>query len=499
MALQIRRGTDAQRLALSGVNLPVVGEPLFTTDTKKLFIGDGSTAGGVALGYYGSIVVSGQGTLSAANNTDVLTVVAGSNIDITTDPATDTMTISAAATFTELKNESIRIFQNNIVGLNSNEDIVINPSGTGKVDVVGNLNVSGTITGNVTGNLNGVASSVTSQANSATITASSTNTANQIVLRDASGNFSAGIVSAIGIQTDGITIGVGGNINGQGSTIGNFSTISATTFNGVLDGDVTGSVFADSSEVLVDSVVGVLRGTHIGTLITDKISIIDDTIRTLSSNEDLVIDLSGTGVLIVRTDIRATRIELYQDVTKSGITVANSTADNINLIINNTYESSSTSASFVTDPDGFSGPQIGSSVVFLRAKGNNVLDPQSVTTNDEIATLDFNGFYRPDSSFYSAAKLRAVVDGAPGSSIVPGRIEFLASDPNGSNAVRLTVSSAAVTAAVPFKLPVLANDAARTTLVPTPSQGMIIFMQSGTAPAATNQAQIFDGTSWINL
>jgi len=39
------------------------------------------------------------------------------------------------------------------------------------------------------------AGSITSQANSATITATSANTANQIVLRDASGNFSAGVMT----------------------------------------------------------------------------------------------------------------------------------------------------------------------------------------------------------------------------------------------------------------------------------------------------------------
>ena len=49
MALQIRRGTDADRLALSGASAPLAGELLFTTDTKKLFVGDGSTAGGVAV------------------------------------------------------------------------------------------------------------------------------------------------------------------------------------------------------------------------------------------------------------------------------------------------------------------------------------------------------------------------------------------------------------------------------------------------------------------
>lgn len=42
MALQIRRGTDAERLAIT----PLAGELIYTTDTKKLYVGDGVTAGG---------------------------------------------------------------------------------------------------------------------------------------------------------------------------------------------------------------------------------------------------------------------------------------------------------------------------------------------------------------------------------------------------------------------------------------------------------------------
>lgn len=46
MALQFRRGTNAERTTIT----PAQGEPLYTTDTKALYIGDGSTAGGVAVG-----------------------------------------------------------------------------------------------------------------------------------------------------------------------------------------------------------------------------------------------------------------------------------------------------------------------------------------------------------------------------------------------------------------------------------------------------------------
>lgn len=45
MALQIRRGTDAERLAIT----PLQGELIFTTDNKEVFVGDGTTAGGIGI------------------------------------------------------------------------------------------------------------------------------------------------------------------------------------------------------------------------------------------------------------------------------------------------------------------------------------------------------------------------------------------------------------------------------------------------------------------
>jgi hypothetical protein len=55
--------------------------------------------------------------------------------------------------------------------------------------------ITANLTGTVTGNVSGNAGTITSQAKSATFTATSANTANQIVLRDGSGNFSANIMT----------------------------------------------------------------------------------------------------------------------------------------------------------------------------------------------------------------------------------------------------------------------------------------------------------------
>ncbi len=70
--IQIRRGVEAQRALIT----PDVGEPLFTTDNKQLFIGDGATAGGLfvgggsASGYVQKI----RGTQAIASGADSVTV-----------------------------------------------------------------------------------------------------------------------------------------------------------------------------------------------------------------------------------------------------------------------------------------------------------------------------------------------------------------------------------------------------------------------------------------
>ncbi|NDG29662.1 hypothetical protein EB118_06160 [bacterium] len=46
MALRLRRGTNAERLGIT----PAEGELIYTTDTQILFVGNGNTAGGIAVG-----------------------------------------------------------------------------------------------------------------------------------------------------------------------------------------------------------------------------------------------------------------------------------------------------------------------------------------------------------------------------------------------------------------------------------------------------------------
>ena len=61
MSLKIRRGTNVERLTIT----PAEGELIYTTDTKNLYIGDGTTAGGkfiTGVGYSGSAGIGYTGS-----------------------------------------------------------------------------------------------------------------------------------------------------------------------------------------------------------------------------------------------------------------------------------------------------------------------------------------------------------------------------------------------------------------------------------------------------
>ena len=73
MALRLRRGTDAERLLIT----PVEGELIYTTDTKLLYVGDGTTVGGIiATGQGGT----SDGSLAGLTDTAVAGVTDGQQL-----------------------------------------------------------------------------------------------------------------------------------------------------------------------------------------------------------------------------------------------------------------------------------------------------------------------------------------------------------------------------------------------------------------------------------
>lgn len=120
MALRIRRGTNSERLGVSptpGITF-ALGEIVWVTDTKKVYVGDGATVGGK------NILETSVGTgLQFDNTTDELKInesyvtdlaktttsnlfSAGTHVGITFDYGTDS--ISATVDYTEAQAETIR-------------------------------------------------------------------------------------------------------------------------------------------------------------------------------------------------------------------------------------------------------------------------------------------------------------------------------------------------------------------------------------------------------
>lgn len=229
MALQIRRGTNADRLTIT----PTEGELIYTTDSKRVFVGDGTTAGG-------NDISAGIESLLEDNTPQL-----GGNLDLN---------------------------GNNIVG-------------------TGNINIDGTIT--ATGNINlgdgvgndnvGIFGSLTT---SLVPAVDSNNDIGSDVLRWRNGYFTGldvdGQIDAVAVNArllaDDSTISFdpsNGVFDGRfvGNLTGNADGSHTGTFTGnvigTLDGDVTGSLFGDNSTLLIDG----LNNVYTGNIRTDRLRI----------------------------------------------------------------------------------------------------------------------------------------------------------------------------------------------------------------------------------
>jgi hypothetical protein len=304
------------------------------------------------------------------------------------------------------------------------------------------------------------------------------------------------IVGTGNINIDGqITADVNGNLTGN------------------LTGDVNGSVFANDSTLLVDGVAGQIVG---------------------DINAKLAGDLNVNGQRIVGSTVEIAPT----DITVIGSTVLNRSG---NLYITRNNFSSLPGQGFtfaqhhnIADAVNF---------VYYRTRGSST-SPAALQIGDRIVDIVFVGH---DGTIpIPGAALTAFVEGAVSSGALPTNLSFsthngtilsiraelssqgvwkvntiqgltdtlsitgnLSGDVKGSvysddstrildgTSGRITAPSA--TLAEFLKLPVYADDTARNTAILVPEKGMVIFIEAGTLPAATNQMQIHNGTNWISL
>ena len=405
MALRLRRGTDAERLLIT----PLEGELIYTTDTKLLYVGDGTTVGGTLVTGSGG---SGSATLDGLTDTNIAGVL--DNQVLTYDSATSKWipttipnvgqlnlgdlgdVIVADAEFKDViafdgvrwttirAQDAINPGSNlsvNIVGDDST--VMVNTTtGTFTGDLFGD--VVGDVTGNVTGDIRGV---IIGLAGSNII--GDTNGAH---FGDVTGGTISGVINGlagsniIGNLTGNVTGNVTGDVNGSlnGNVIGS------------VQGDVQGSVFGDDSSIIIDAINNKITT---GTLEIDGNN--PGFAGALSSISSTIISNSLTKKVGVNA-----RLALYG--IKGGMDVySNSdTADEVSVF-------SAFTSSNIEAP----------TIEFYRTRGTleNELPLQD---QDNLMLLAWGGA-DSDTQLSIAAAIGATVDGTPTSGIVPGKLSFL--------------------------------------------------------------------------
>jgi hypothetical protein len=223
MALQVRRGTNAERLQIT----PAEGELIYTVDTKQLYVGDGTTAGGNA---------SIAGTIDSllADSSPQL----GGTLDLNNNDITGTGNINITGT--------IQASGNINLGDGVGSDIlVIGGSIQGHlvpdVDATHHLGSPSKYWNNAWLNQLTVDSQITAERIQADLIADDST----VVFNAATGQIAA--AQLVGTFT--------GNVVGdtQGHHVG------------TVDGDLSGSVFADDSTLIIDAQNRRFTGTINGT------------------------------------------------------------------------------------------------------------------------------------------------------------------------------------------------------------------------------------------
>jgi len=253
MPLQLRRGSTADRLATT----PLVGEIVYDTTTKAVYVGDGTTTGGLPVTAFSvadarsttAKMFLGDSLSDNSQHSGITFALVGNRLNATVQQdLTNYIGLIAAD----------QGFKGNLWADDSG--LIVNSS---TKEIYGTLIPEGHIIPD-TNEVYDLGSS-TRRFRDLYLSGSSLYLGNaQITSTGTAIDLPLG--TTIAGQPVGINEGDAYNIVVSGNIIGADSTVLVNTTNGTFHGDLTGSVFADDSTILVDGRDGVLRGTLIGSL-----------------------------------------------------------------------------------------------------------------------------------------------------------------------------------------------------------------------------------------
>ena len=220
-------------------------------------------------------------------------------------------------------------------------------------------------------------------------------------------------------------------------------TVAAT---GPFDGDLTGSVFADNSTLLVDGTGGRLVGPLATSGLADNLPVNGFSIVS-TSNGNINISPTGTGQVLINSGLTITG-----SVTKAGNLLVNTTGggalqlgtsitnvDGNLVIIRNTYSANPLSGFFFSQHHS---NQQAVNFTLYRTRGSGLATEQLVD-GDEIAGFDFVGQGPSSTTPVGGAALTIAVDGTPSVGNVPTKFQF-GTNNGSSNAVRAELSASGI-------------------------------------------------------
>ena len=217
----------------------------------------------------------------------------GTGVILTQNTNDIEIAISSTPTFTSLTTDGITINDNNISTTRSNDNLVLDPSGTGVVQVVGNLTASTVTATSLAGTLTTAAQ--TNITSLGTLAANLTLANTYDLVFTGSSNTSTLVIA----DPSSDRIHTLPDATGTIITTGNLASIVTT---GALD---SGSITSNFGSIDVGASAISGGALTVTSAVIDNITISDNNITSNITNANIVLDPSGTGIVEVRSQISA--------------------------------------------------------------------------------------------------------------------------------------------------------------------------------------------------
>jgi len=409
MPLQIRRGTELERQALTSANGLVVGELLYVTDDQKLYIGNGTTPGGIVATSYNDSDAKSAAATALTDGTHEYITFTFNTVTKSISSTLDLSNYNGTLTASSFKGSVLADDGSSIGGVTLVDATngSINLDGTVKSNIIPDLNISYDIGSNLQRFRDLYLSGSSIYLGDAVITA----TGGTVNLPAGStiggveiGSGTSGVINA-DIVADDSTVLVNTTTKiFRGNLIGNVSGDLVGNVSGNFDGVANGSFVGNAAGAFDGIVTGVLRGDHVGSVFADDSSLLIDgtegiILGNLTNDTSDIDKLTTRNILLEGNDSfgrkAGIRINTDGDLTDGyDLFTLNGAKDDVNSMLVN----------------------------FTRGRGTPS-SPTALQNGDGICALAWLG-YDGDATPQLTAVMNVLVDGSVSVGNVPTRMEF---------------------------------------------------------------------------